>query len=128
MTTTHLIKWIGGGFALYVVFCLLFLVGCSGVASGLETAQAGLGAVDLATDELTDVYRRAVDLCKRNPEIPGCDRLGDPAAVLAKAEALGSAYDATAAGLDAMQAAHNDLAPHFEAAADIVRKAGMFSR
>ena len=98
------------------------------VLTGLETAQRGLGAVDMGLDAATQIYTQGVDLCERNAALPGCDRLGNPEEVLRKAEALGSAYDDTAAGLDAMQRAYNDVAPHFEAAAEVVKGAGMFSR
>lgn len=115
--------------AVCLIVGLAMCNGCaSSIASGLETAQAGLGAVDLATDEGTHIYSQAVSLCERNEALPGCDRLGDPEDVLAKAKALSKAYDATAAGLDGMQAAANELLPHFEAAASIVRDAGLFSR
>ena len=113
-----------GALALAIV-----LSGCAHtVPSGIEAAQRGLGAVDLGTDAATEVYVQAADLCARNKAVPGCDRIGDPAEVLRKAEALGEAYDATAEGLDAMQRAYNELAPHFEAAAEVVKGAGLFSR
>lgn len=107
----------------------LALSGCATtIPSGLEAAQAGLGAVDLGTDAATQAYVQAVELCERNDKIPGCDRLGDPAKVLPKAEALSKAYDSTAAGLSAMQDAYDEIAPHFEAAAEIVKGAGLFAR
>lgn len=105
------------------------LTGCaSTIPAGIDAAQRGLGAVDMGTDAATEIYTQGVELCERNAALPGCDRLGNPKEVLRKAEALGKAYDATAAGLDAMQRAYNELAPHFEAAAEVVKGAGMFSR
>ena len=117
-------------FAACIVACVpTMLSGCAHtIPAGLDAAQRGLGAVDLGTDAATEIYTQAVDLCKRNAAVPGCDRIGDPEEVLRKAEALSEAYDSTAAGLDAMQRAYNEIAPHFEAAAEVVKGAGMFSR
>lgn len=115
--------------ALCLIFGLAWCTGCASTLSGgLDTAQAGLAAVDLATDEATQIYSQAVALCERNEKLPGCDKLGDPEEVLRKAEALSGAYDHTAASLDALQDAVNEIAPHTEAATAIVRDAGLFAR
>lgn len=131
--TDFLQTWCRG--VIYMALCaaplvLLFeLCGCaSTIPAGIDAAQRGLGVVDLGTDAATEVYVQAHALCARNEALPGCDRLGDKAEVMAKANALGAAYDSTAAGLDAMQAAYDEIAPHFECAAEIVKSAGLFGR
>lgn len=104
------------------LLCAPLLACAHSVTRGLEVAQTGLGVVDVATEELSKAYVQAIDLCQQTHR-PACDRLGDPETVSAKAEALGKAYDATAEGLAEMESAWAEVAPHFEAALEVVREA-----
>jgi|SRR5687768_4487378 len=114
--------------AVALVLVIGAFTGCASLSSGLNTVQAGMAGVDTGLDALTEVYKQAADLCSRNDDLPACDRLGDREDVLRKAEFLSAAYDETAEGLAKMEAAANEIAPHFEAARDVVRDAGLFSR
>lgn len=113
------------------IVCCPLMLGCAHtIPAGLEAAQRGLGAVDLGLDAATETYVQAHDLCSRLApgSLPACDRLGDRSTVLKKAEALSKAYDATAEGLRELAEAYTEVAPHFEAAAAVVKDAGLFSR
>lgn len=119
------------GMRLFAGIALFALTGCAHtIPAGLEAAQRGLGAVDLGLDAATEIYVQAHDLCARLApgSLPACDRLGDRSTVLHRAESLSKAYDATAEGLRELTEAYNEVAPHFEAAAAVVKDAGLFSR
>lgn len=107
------------------------LTGCAHtVPAGLEAAQRGLGAIDVGLDAATETYVQAHDLCARLApgSLPACDRLGDKDEVVRKAEAMAKAYNATAEGLRELAEAYTEVAPHFEAAAAVVKDAGLFAR
>ena len=100
----------------------LVLTGCAQtVSGGLRGAQVGLAAVDLGTDAAAQAYAQAVSQCEMRPE-PACARLGSVEDFLAKLEIMGAAYGTTSDGLRDLEKAWADIAPHIEAALEILRR------